>query len=136
LAEHDEQLAFFEWSEYKSNMGQSDLDFMFAIPNGGWRAIKTAGWLKAEGVKAGVPDIHFPVANGGFHGLYIEMKYGWNKPTEAQEEYIEFLKERGYAVAVCYGFDEAVAVIEWYLNELPTAVVLSGIEKPMPGGKG
>lgn len=136
MAEHDDQVAIFEWSEYMVNLRWSMLAYMFAIPNGGWRAIKTAGWMKAEGVKAGVPDIHFPVAKGGFHGLYIEMKFGKNKPTESQEDYIKFLKERGYAVAVCYGFDEAVAVLEWYLNEPPTAVVLSGVEKPMPGGKG
>lgn len=133
MAEHDEQVAFFEWAAFMANLKWPQLDYMFAIPNGGWRAIKTAGWLSAEGVKAGVPDIQLPIASGGFHGLYIEMKFGKNKPTESQEDYIEFLKERGYAVAVCYGFDEAVAVIEWYMNELPTAVVLSGVEKPMPG---
>ena len=135
MAEHDDQVAFFEWAAYMANLCWPQLDYMFAIPNGGWRAIKTAGWMKIEGVKPGVPDIHLPIASGGFHGLYIEMKFGKNKPTESQEDYIEFLKERGYAVAVCYGFDEAVAVIVWYMNEPPTAVVLSGIETEMPGAR-
>jgi hypothetical protein len=92
--------------------------------------------LEAEGVKAGVPDIHLPVARGGFHGLYIEMKFGKGKLTGAQEDYILFLKQRGYAVAVCYGYEDAVEVIQWYASEPPTAIVLSGVEKPMPGRKG
>ena len=33
------------------------------------------------GVKAGVPDLCLPVPMNGYAGLYIEMKYGSNKPT-------------------------------------------------------
>ena len=33
---------------------------IIAIPNGGWRDIKTAARLKAEGVTKGVPDLFIP----------------------------------------------------------------------------
>ena len=61
---------------------------IFAIPNGGKRNAKEAYFMKRTGVKAGVPDLCVPVAKKGYHGLYIEMKYGKNKPTEAQEEWM------------------------------------------------
>jgi len=37
---------------------------IFAIPNGGHRNVVVAGKLKAEGVRAGVPDLCFPEARG------------------------------------------------------------------------
>src|SRR5262245_57218105 len=46
----------------------------FAIPNGGARDVITAGRLKAEGVKAGVPDVCCPVARWRWHSLYLEFK--------------------------------------------------------------
>src|SRR5262245_64718583 len=46
----------------------------FAIPNGGARDVITAGRLKAEGVRAGVPDVCLPVARAGYHGLFLEVK--------------------------------------------------------------
>jgi hypothetical protein len=49
-------------------------DMLFAIPNGGKRDAVTAARLKAEGVKAGVPDLFFPVARGGWYGACVEMK--------------------------------------------------------------
>ena len=72
--------------------------------------------LKRQGVKAGVPDLCLPVARNGFHGLYIEMKYGRNKTTDSQDEWLEALKEQGYFTAVCYGAEEAERIIARYLQ--------------------
>jgi hypothetical protein len=47
---------------------------LFAIPNGGARHKAIAGKLRAEGVRAGVPDICLPVPRGEYHGLFIELK--------------------------------------------------------------
>jgi hypothetical protein len=63
------------------------LRMLHAIPNGGHRHKATAARLKAAGVKAGVPDICLPVARGDWHGLYIELKVGKNKLTEAQRRW-------------------------------------------------
>jgi hypothetical protein len=89
---------------------------IFAIPNGGSRNKIEAVNLKRQGVKAGVPDLFLPVANHGKHGLFIEMKYGKGRTSPAQKEWIELLRENGYAAEVCYGASEAIDLIEKYLT--------------------
>ena len=73
--------------------------------------------LKAMGLKTGVPDVVLPVASHNFHGLYLEMKYGNNKPTKAQEEYMAALRQQGYKTVVCYGAEEAKTEIMEYLQD-------------------
>ena len=81
MSEHDEQSAIFEWAALMQG-AYPELGLLFAIPNGGKRDKATAGKLKAEGVKAGVPDMCLPVSNGKYHGLFIELKVGENNPTD------------------------------------------------------
>lgn len=50
--------------------------------------------LKAAGLKSGVPDICLPVPSNGFHGLYIELKFGANKATEKQEDFMDGLRQQ------------------------------------------
>ena len=113
--EHTEQAAFVSWCAYQTGT-YPELAHIFAIPNGGHRHKATAGRLKAEGVRAGVPDLMLPVPRGGFHGLFMETKVKPNKPTETQTEWLRFLEGQGYAVSVCYGFEELCETVEWYLN--------------------
>ena len=89
---------------------------MFAIPNGGHRHISVAKKLKAEGVKSGVPDILLPAARGGYHGLFVEMKSGKNKPTPVQEKWHAALRQEAFHVEVCYGWVNAAEVIKKYLK--------------------
>lgn len=56
-----------------------ELALLHHIPNGGARSKATAGRLKAEGVKAGIPDICLPVPKNGYGALYIELKVPENK---------------------------------------------------------
>lgn len=115
MSEHTEQAALFSWADLQ--MGRwPELRMMYAVPNGGHRHKATAAKLKAEGVRAGVPDICLPVARHGYHGLYIEMKYGRNTPTEEQTAWLDALSEQGYLAVVCWGYDEAKRAIEEYLE--------------------
>lgn len=111
-----EQICLFRWAAYSSG-AMPELKFLYHIPNGGKRDIATAKKLKAEGVKAGVPDICLPVARGKYHGLYIELKVGKNKTTENQDMWLEALNKNGYYTDVCYGWEEASKVITDYLKE-------------------
>ena len=111
MSEHDEQAAFVEWLEWNHIKH-------YAIPNGGSRHKAEAARLKAEGVVPGVPDICIPIPRGEKHGLYIEMKYGKNKTTEAQNKWIAYLSEAGYTCAVCYSATAAIKVTRGYLYEL------------------
>lgn len=68
-----EQQCLFRWAAFQSGRFP-ELALLYHVPNGGSRKKAEAGRFRAEGVKAGVPDLCLPVARGGFHGLYIELK--------------------------------------------------------------
>lgn len=114
MSESDEQQALFQWAAIMERK-IPELKLLFHIPNGGARSKATAGKLKAEGVKTGVPDLFFPVARGGFHGMFIELKIQSNKPTENQIKWLEALSEQGYKTVVCYGWRAASKALETYL---------------------
>ena len=92
-SETTEQIALFNWAKRTESI-LPELALMYHVPNEGKRS--NGGILKAAGLKSGVPDICLPVANNGFHGLYIELKFGKNKATKAQEEYMAMLNAQGY----------------------------------------
>ena len=113
--EEVEQIALFQWAAYKTSQWP-ELAFLFHIPNGGLRNKATAARLKAAGMKPGVPDLFLPVTRGQYAGLFIEMKYGSNKLTPDQRRYLDMLQREGYAVAICYGCEEAIETITDYLR--------------------
>lgn len=115
-SEATEQEALIQWCGYQQGK-YPELKLIYHIPNGGSRNTLEAANLKRQGVKAGVPDLCLPVARKGFHGLYIEMKYGKNKTTENQKKWLEALEFQGYYTVVCYGAEEAQKVILEYLKE-------------------
>ncbi len=114
-SEELEQTYLMNWVCAVSNI-YPDIDMLYHIPNGGKRNKAEAARLKAAGVKAGVCDLHLPVARGGYHSLYIEMKVGDNKPTEAQEEFITRVRALGNAAEVCYGWQEARKALMAYYS--------------------
>ena len=54
MSEHLTQKAFFEWAALQRIPG---IELLHATPNGGGRSKAEAGRLKAEGVRAGQPDV-------------------------------------------------------------------------------
>lgn len=118
MSEHQEQAALFRWAEM-SNI--PELELMYAIPNGGQRNKVVAAKLKREGVKKGVPDVCLPVARGGFHGLYIELKKpkdaksGEGKATKEQLDWQIRLNAEGHLTVICVGWENAKKTIETYL---------------------
>lgn len=112
--EDTEQIGVIEWAEWHTSQ-YPELKLLHHIPNGGKRNAVEAARLKAMGVKAGVPDLFLPAPCGGYAGLYIEMKYGKNKPTDKQKEWIAALRQQGYKVTVCYSGAEATHELESYL---------------------
>ena len=110
-----EQAKLFQWAALMSGVCPQ-LKLLYHIPNGGSRNAIEAANLKKQGVKAGVPDICLPVPNKGYHGLYIELKYGKNKPSENQKQWIKALDKQGYRAVVCYGCVEAQKEICSYLG--------------------
>jgi hypothetical protein len=114
--ESADQIALFEWAALQCGK-YPELELLYAIPNGGHRHKATAARLRAEGVKAGVPDLCLPVARGGFHGLYIELKREQGgQVQDTQLAWLANLTMQGYRAVVCKGFEAAVWEIESYMR--------------------
>jgi len=126
--EHEEQVALFKWARLQEKKFP-ELACLYAIPNAGKRSIAAAKYMKAEGLKSGVSDVHLPVSKGCFIGLWIEMKVDSNKPTENQWDWINKMQHAAHHVAVCYSFEEAKCVIEWYLNLKAIGAIKEGINE-------
>lgn len=141
--EHAHQSALFQWAAM--NVGNDPrLAMLFAIPNGGARgndrrtAMIRGTSLKAEGVKAGVPDTFLPVLSWArdwndrneFYGLFIEMKkpaarlkrkaptHKWDTGGVDPDQiiWLNNLEAQGYKCVVCYSWLEAANAIKLYLT--------------------
>ncbi len=97
-SEHEEQVGFVRWfrDTFKGVL-------IYAIPNGGHRAMNVGKDLKDEGVVPGIPDLHVPA-----WGLWIEMKrVKGGKLSDAQMDMIRYLEGIGHSVIVGNGAREA-----------------------------
>ena len=111
------QTALMCWAALQTHRWP-ELEYLAHVPNGGTRNKVEAGFLKAQGVRKGVPDMILPVGRWGKYGLWIEMKVGNNRPSPDQRKWIDFLIKSGYAVVVCYSWVQASEYIIRYLEEI------------------
>ena len=66
-----------------------------------------------------MPDIFVAYPSRGKCGLFIEMKRANGRASDVratQWEWLERLEANNFAVAVCYGCDEAIAAVCEYLK--------------------
>lgn len=116
-SEDDHQRALIEWSGTPDTlMRYPMLKWLFAVPNGGKRSLKTASLLKQTGVKKGVADLILLHPAKGYHGLCIELKYGKNKPQKEQIAFKEHHEKLGYRCVVCWSWCDAKNEIIHYLS--------------------
>jgi hypothetical protein len=125
----------------KSSDPIPELRRLFAIKNAGHGDAVRGAMSKAEGVKAGVPDIMLPVIVSekvsGYMpwttepfvetkfaaGLFIELKRQKSArgsaggTSDVQDEWIAYLRHAGYAVEVCVGWEAARDAILRYLGK-------------------
>lgn len=119
VAESTEQANLFRWFALTRWQGRPLSDFAFAVPNGGYKLSPImASRLHRTGTKAGVPDVLLPIAAGGYHGLWLELKAIGGRLSEAQQEVIAMLRGQGYRVEVCFGWDAARLAVERYLGQV------------------
>lgn len=121
--------AFYSWwrMAYRG-LGVSSPDLLFHIPNegSGGNPIRGAS-LKAQGVVKGVPDYFLAIGseyNSGFpgiktfaYGLFIELKKKGGIESPQQKNLMRELTMRGYACKTCYGLDEAINAVKYYLGK-------------------
>ena len=67
-------------------------------------------------MKAGVPDLLIFTPNKKYNGLAIELKIGYNKPTDSQKKWLSDLKKCNWYTCVEKDFDIAVKLINQYFS--------------------
>ncbi|MDT3718457.1 VRR-NUC domain-containing protein [Pseudomonas oryzihabitans] len=121
--EGKEQAALFRWIDLQY---PKDSKLIYHVPNGGDRHMLTAKKLKAQGVRAGMPDINIDIPRGGWHGMRIEFKA--TPPRDAdvaanQEATLQLLNDQGYLAIVCRGVHDAEEHIRAYMRLPKTEVI-------------
>jgi hypothetical protein len=122
--EHSEQMLAMQRREQYKDL-YPDLYTLHSTPNAGKRGRRlderTGRWyspegqnLKAEGMVAGIPDIHWPIARHGYHSLYVEMKHNGASVEPAQRDMILRLRSQGNLVVVLYTGVDLWNMIVWY----------------------
>lgn len=112
MTESQEQKQLIQWCRTDPR-----LQYLFHIPN---ESIGGQGWIvrnRQMGVKAGVPDLFYPVPIGGYHGLFIEMKAEKGRVSLAQKRWIDALRAFGYQVEVCNGWESAKNTLMEYIGQ-------------------
>ena len=88
----------------------------FSVPNEGKRTRATASRMKAEGMVSGVCDLMLLKPGSGYYsGLLIEMKAEGGRLTDNQRSWLIEMYKNGFAIAVCYSFEQATQVISEYI---------------------
>lgn len=72
--------------------------------------------MKYLGTKAGIPDIMIFNPNKTKNGLAIELKAGYNKPTETQKEWLKELKNNNWVAVWSNNLDECLEIIDEYFK--------------------
>lgn len=91
-------------------------NYLFHIPNGGYRHPKEAKKLKQMGVKPGICDLFFAYPSGNYHGMWIELKSVGGCLSTTQRNWIRMMRDVGYYVACVNNFDDFVKEITFYKN--------------------
>lgn len=117
-SEDTEQIQVINWAHWHASKYE-ELTLLHHIPNGGSRNKAEAVKLKQMGVRPGVPDLCLPVPKGIYSGLYIEMKFGDGRVEKTQREFLKAAAKHGHFCVVCYGADEAINILQEYVNLLP-----------------
>lgn len=111
------QKAVIKWSQQAGvRKAFPCLKLLYHIPNERYCDPIQGKQLKLMGVKSGVPDLCLPVPNKGYHGLYIELKAENGKVSDNQDWWLIELHQQGYMCAVCFGLEQAINTILFYLE--------------------
>ncbi len=72
--------------------------------------------MKFLGTKAGIPDILIFTSNKQYSGLAIELKTGYNKPTQNQQNWLGMLNDNNWLACWHNDYDKCISTIKTYFN--------------------
>jgi hypothetical protein len=111
------QIACVKWFHYqypKHIITSFPAGFVFA-GSSDKRAI-TGKRMKDMGYLSGTPDLFIPTSKENYHGLFVELKVGKNKPNANQIEVMQKLKDNGFRCEVCYTIEGFIETVKDYLK--------------------
>lgn len=108
------------WRVAHRTLGVTDERLLMAFPLQGARTPRNGARMKAEGLRAGTPDMLLCVARGEYHGLWVELKKEGGKASDEQKAALIAFREQGYQAFLCIGYAQAENAIKDYLC-LPSA---------------
>lgn len=119
-----------EWREQAALIAQTrapdvlklypHMNRLYCVPNGIPLVPALRMKMQRMGLTPGIPDLHWPVSRGPYNSLYIELKrLVSGSLSDAEKEWVEFLRSEGHAVHLAHGRWEAYATLLWY-NSIPT----------------
>lgn len=113
-SEFQECKAFWNWAQFNPAIGEYLIKHCNENQNKSWfiRA------LISIGMRPGIPDYQYPVANNKYHGLWIEMKSKkrGSKKGILQEKWIHKLLLINHYATYAYGCDEAIKITLDYIE--------------------
>lgn len=115
-SEMQECHAYWEWAQTIPSLR----DYLYKIVNEGKRSPVSGYRLNQIGLRRGVPDYHYPVSNGTYIGLWIEMKTRDRKNSalpECQHEWIAKLNEARHYATFAFGWEDAADITTAYLKD-------------------
>lgn len=116
LVESHIQQSFITWCNMKVLSGEyPELALIMSIPNGAIQPRMRKRQI-AEGMQVGAPDLFLPVARGGYHGLFVEVKSPDGRLSLQQVEMHRKLTAGKYFLAVCRNLADFIEVIRQYLT--------------------
>ena len=72
--------------------------------------------LKRTGLKPGVSDVMMAFPVFPFHGMFLEIKRGNEKPTDEQQIWLDRMHDRGYYAVCAHGLDDAIRHTKVYCD--------------------
>ena len=82
--------------------------FVFSVPNGGLRNLKTAAFLKKEGATAGVSDL-IVLLRG--EAIFVEVKTAKGRQTPEQKKFQEAVELLGFRYLLWRSLDDAIKFV-------------------------
>jgi len=115
-SEMEECRAFWNWAQLIPGLK----DYLYKIVNEGKRNPAHGMKLRTIGLRAGLPDYHYPVPNEKFNGFWLEMKTRKKTKHDSlpnhQREWIEKLQKINHYATFAYGWEDAADKTMSYLN--------------------
>lgn len=110
------------WARAEARSERPCLQLLHSTPNEGFANLpgKTAADRRKMGVLRGVPDLHLPVPSQGetqsWPALWLELKRPGEDLSAVQWRRLKQLDAEGNAVEVAWTAEQAIFVIEHYLD--------------------